>query len=423
MTVLWDRTALNIKKMKKRLLTILTIAVSLGASAQVVSDSTELGAGYANQSYYSLENGEVANVDNNNWDLAFDLSGFGATIRLNRRIDLMWVYPGDTSNWSSVDTAGHMTWDSHINGYDSWSEGAFNADADSGNPVDLGWGIYNTLTHFTEGDRIFVVELSDGSYRKLWIQLLASGVYTFKYDMLDNSDEQNVSITKADYSGKNFVYYSMENDQLEDREPASADWDIVFSNYALELAPNYISAVTGVLQNIDCYVQEVNDLPADEAVYSDASLESTASKIGYDWKTFNFGSFSYDIKDSLSYFVQTLSGDVWQIVFTGFNGSSDGKTYFTKELIGAASFEEEELKSMVVYPNPAINEVNIFNMENVETLELFNLNGQRVYYSDNLDQSNLLRIDLSSFENGYYLINARTIEGNIITQKLVIASK
>lgn len=408
--------------MKKNILTVLSWALGLSASAQV-SDSTELGAGYASQSYYSLENGEVANVDNNNWDLAFDLSGFGSTIRLNRRVNVMYVYPGDTANWMTVDTAGHTSWDSYVNGFESWSEGAFNADADLGNPSDLGWGIYNTLSHFTEGDRIFVVELSDGSYRKLWIELLASGVYTFKYDYLDNSDEQNITLTKSDYSDKNFIYYSLENDVVVDREPINTDWDLVFTNYALELAPNYISTVTGVLQNKECYVQEVNDVPANEAAYYDGDLEFNISTVGYDWKTFNFGNFSYDIEDSLSYYVQTAEGDVWQLIFTGFNGSSDGKSYFTKELIGAASFEEEELTELVVYPNPAIDELNVFNMENISQLSLYNMNGQQVFTTANESNTNLLQIDLSNFDQGVYLIHAVTNTQSIISQKVVITNK
>jgi len=405
--------------MKTKIYTIGLVLATISASAQV-SDSTELGAGYANQSYYSLENGEVANVDNNNWDLAFDLSSFGSSIRLNRRIDEMYVYPGSTADWSSVDTAGHESWNSYLNGFESWSEGAFNAAADPGDPTDLGWGLYNTLTHQTDGNRIFVVALSDGTYRKLFVESLAGGVYTFKYDLLDNSDEQNVTITKGDYAGKNFVYFSLENDMIIDREPATADWDLVFTNYALELAPNYISTVTGVLQNIDCYVQEVNDLPANEAVYYDGDAEPYIYTIGYDWKSFNFGTFSYDIVDSLSYFVQTAQGDVWQIVFTGFNGSSDGKSYFTKELIGAASFQENEITELVIYPNPANEYINVFNMENVQEMSLYNMNGQEVYSTMNTDADNMLQIDVHDFENGVYVLQGITNSNQMLTQKLII---
>lgn len=364
--------------MKKIIFTLCVSAITFAASAQI-NDSTELGPGYANQSYYSMANGEVANVDNNNWDLAFDLSGFGAAIRLNRRIDVMYVYPNDTSNWASLDTAGHQNWDSYLNGYEDWSQGALNADADLADPADLGWGMYNSLTHFTEGDRIFVIELSDGSYRKVWIQLLAGGEYKFKFDYLDNSNEQSVTITKSDYAGKNFVYYSLENEMIIDREPLSTDWDIVFTNYALELAPNYISTVTGVLHNVDCYVQEVNTVPANQAVYNEGAVEANISTIGYNWKTYDFGSGGYLIEDSLSYFVQTATGDVWQLVFTGFNGSSDGKSYFTKELIGAASFDENQIIELVTYPNPAVNELNIFNLENIAELSVYSLSGQEVF--------------------------------------------
>lgn len=405
--------------MKKIIFTLCVSAVTFAASGQI-NDSTELGPGYANQSYYSMANGEVANVDNNNWDLAFDLSGFGAAIRLNRRIDVMYVYPNDTSNWASLDTAGHQNWDSYLNGYEDWSQGALNADADLADPADLGWGMYNSLTHFTEGDRIFVIELSDGSYRKVWIQLLAGGEYTFKFDYLDNSNEQTVTITKSDYAGKNFVYYSLENEMIIDREPLSADWDIVFTNYALELAPSYISTVTGVLHNVDCYVQEINTVPANQAVYNEGAVEANISTIGYNWKTYDFGSGGYLIEDSLSYFVQTATGDVWQLVFTGFNGSSDGKSYFTKELIGAASFDENQITELVTYPNPAVNELNIFNLENISELSVYSLNGQEVFRFDNDENQNLLQLDVSDFPSGLYVLKAQSTTGGVVSQKIVI---
>src|SRR5687767_5983376 len=111
-------------------LLIFSLSVSLVASSQEL-DSVILGPGYSNESYYSFENGEVANVSNLNWDLAFDLSAYGATIRMNRKTDVLFLYPGTASDWATVDTAGHTGWDQYIDGYESWSQGALNAPATS----------------------------------------------------------------------------------------------------------------------------------------------------------------------------------------------------------------------------------------------------------------------------------------------------
>jgi len=47
-----------------------------------IFDVVSIGPGYTNQSFYSLANGEISNELNTNWDLAFQISGFQATIRI-----------------------------------------------------------------------------------------------------------------------------------------------------------------------------------------------------------------------------------------------------------------------------------------------------------------------------------------------------
>ena len=101
------------------------------------SDSVFLSASYSNQSYYNFNSGEIANVDNNNWDLAFSAAGGGASIRINGQSGVvLYNYPnGDTSAWTSLDTNGINNWNSVYNSDNSWGNGAFNIHASSSNPV------------------------------------------------------------------------------------------------------------------------------------------------------------------------------------------------------------------------------------------------------------------------------------------------
>ena len=71
---------INLNKIKnmKRLL-LCSIGFTTLAFGQT-TDMVSLDAGYTNESYYSFANGEVANVDNYDWDLAFELSAWGAGI-------------------------------------------------------------------------------------------------------------------------------------------------------------------------------------------------------------------------------------------------------------------------------------------------------------------------------------------------------
>ena len=52
------------------------------------------------------------------------------------------------------------------------------------------------------------------------------------------------------------------------------------------------------------------------------------STIGYDWKSFNLGTFQYDILDSLSYFVAAKNDTAYQLQFLEFPGGSTGNIKF-----------------------------------------------------------------------------------------------
>ena len=54
---------------KKLYSLVLTMIFTYSIYAQ--TQSISLQPSYTNQSFYSMENGEVANVDNADWDLAF----------------------------------------------------------------------------------------------------------------------------------------------------------------------------------------------------------------------------------------------------------------------------------------------------------------------------------------------------------------
>lgn len=398
------------------------LLTGISANSQT-PDSVILGPGYSNESYYSFENGEVSNVSNSNWDLAFDLSGYGASIRMNRKINVLYLYPGSAADWNTIDTAGHLSWNQYIDGYDSWSQGALNAPANSSDPSDLGWGSYNTITHITEGSRIFVIKLDDDSYRKLFIETLASGIYTFKYANIDGSNLVTETITKADYTGQNFIHYSILNEQIVDREPASDDWDIVFTNYVLELAPGYFSGVTSVLSNSTfraLTVSESNNVPVVESDLNANPYDSQIDLIGYDWKSFNMGTFTYEIEDSLCYFIKDENNNVWKLVFTGFAGSSTGKIYFTKEKVAFASVNENQPVEISVYPVPANDFVNVgCNGTDLVIVQLFSVTGQLVWSESSLNKD-IAQIPLSEIPNGFYIVQMISSDNQTFTQKIQV---
>lgn len=414
--------------MKKFLLSTCCLLTLIQVQAQVITDTVSIGANYANQVWYSLQDDEQGASPKNNWDLAFEIESFGTSIHINSVTGTMlWTYPhGDTSSWNTMDTIGISGWVSQYNSDTSWSVGAFDIGADPGNMYDIGWGIYNSLTHIITGDSLFIIKLASGDYKKLWILNLAGGGFNFKYANLDGSNLQSVFLPKSTYVGKNFGYYSLQSNMALDREPVvSSNWDLLFTQYTGFIPSAY--NVVGVLLNKGVSAVKVGgigDAPTNNN-WQSYTFNTEINEIGYNWKAFTGG--NWVIEDSLLYFVQPDSGVIWKMIFTGFGGSALGDFVFNKEKLSTITSEDSEspVSAVAVYPNPSNGkEISLVlscrhKGQNMQ-VRIFDLSGKIHNTFDLLADEGLqtLPISTAGISPGIYIVSiqcgAQTINHKII---------
>jgi len=401
--------------MKQILLSIGILTGVVGYSQ--VTDTVILGSGYTNQCWYSLENDEQANLVKNDWDIAFETGGFGSSININGAVGTKaWSFPGDTSQFMTLDTTGMVSWVQLHNSDTSWQHGAL---AQNQSGLDLGWGTYSVLTHIVTGDELFVLQLSDGSYQKLWIKSLESGIYTFRHATLDNVMDMTHTLTKSNFSGKNFGYFSLQTHQSVDKEPASADWDLIFGQYETSDIGWYL--VSGVLSNYGTSVAKAYPVN-DPLLYTDHSahlFETEINSIGYNWKYFDFIS-GWTLSDSLVYFVETQSNDIWKLVFTDFSGSSAGQFVFNKEKISSVGFDTPKVQVLNAYPNPAQDQLNItYNSNEPVRILLMDMNGRLIKRWEGNEGLNTKTLQVSDINTGVYNMIIESDNG-ISSQKIMI---
>lgn len=415
--------------MKKLLLTSACILALIASKAQVVIDTVSLGASYTNQKWYSLQNDEQGSAPKNNWDIAFDVSGFGTSIHINSIIGTMlWTYPSaDTSGWATLDTAGINSWTPKYNSDTTWSIGAFDKGAVTSNPNDVGWGIYNSITHVITGDSLFVIKLSSGAYKKLWIKNVAGGGYNFQYADLNGTNLQTQFLLKSTYTGKNFSYFSLQTNTALNREPvASANWDLLFTQYTAFIPTPY--TVAGVLSNKGVKVAQADNVsnPSTYNNWSAHSFITPINEIGYDWKVF---AGTWQLVQDTVYFVQSKAGDIWKLRFTGFGGSGNGNYIFSKEKLSSVGITEingNPSASISLYPNPTNGEnvTLVYNFEKTfskAVYTLYDLSG-RIIQSKNLNSNSGFyshTINTSGLNVGLYIVSV-TIDQKTIQQKLII---
>lgn len=421
--------------MKKQVLSLgIIFMAAIQVNAQtVIVDTVSLGAGYANQKWYSLKNDEQGTQNKDNWDIAFEISGFTGSILGNVQKTNFAVYkaPYKISDYATIDTTGIRNWPMVYNSDTTWSVGAFNYGANPANAMDLGWGVYNTTTHIITGDSTYVLKLSPTSYKKLKLVNLNGGVYSFEYANIDGTGAQVKTITKSNHTGKNFIYFDMTAHATVDREPASANWDLTFVKY-MSYAPS-IYAVTGILSNKGVTVAQANNVmaPATYTAYTSQTFTTTMNAIGHDWKAINMTTFQWDIPADTVYFVKAKDGDIWKLRFKSFGGSSGataGNTVFSKENLTSASVGIADEKgnaaaSVIVFPNPASSAANLlFSSENESTVSvtITDLTGkvvarEMITVAAGLNQHAL---NISDLQTGVYFIYLNGGSYSV-TQKLI----
>jgi hypothetical protein len=399
-------------------LTAATLAFSVGTiNAQPVNDVVSTGANYANQVWYSMENGEVDSEPLDNWDLAFEIAGFTAGIRANTQKGLnVYQTPHGIEDWTELESLD-PSWPRLYNDPTSWSRGAFNLFSVS--DFDLGWGTYNPITHFVTGDSLYVIELSDGTPKKLRIDALAGGIYVFTYANLDGSDEVQVELHKDDFPGKNFGYFSFETGEVLDREPPTEDWDITFTRYTVDFDGTPYG-VSGVLHNKGVVSAQVDGVPVNEAAPWEVGFTDEINQVGHDWKNFDF-STGWTLAEDRSYFIQALNGNVYQLVFTGFGGQATGDYEFTVETFSTLQTDESKATAFKLFPNP-VRQGSPFVLEGEfklnSRIEVFTIDG-RMVHEEVVQSLNRSELGTTHFSSGAYLIRL-VEEDRVSTQKLII---
>ena len=410
---------------KINFLSVFCIILSFSLYSQ--NQSISLQPSYTNQSFYSLENGEISNLNNSDWDLAFSTANMSSSIRINAGMGTeLYSYPlGDTTDWNNFNSSNLSNWLPIYNSDTNWFIGAF--DKHSTSMFDMGWGMYSMITHYVTGDSLYAIKTVGGDWKKLWIQKLANGEYTFKYANLDGSNEINASVLKANYSDKNFVYYSLDQNSVLDREPNSVDWDITFTKYITPVQ-GMPYGVTGVLSNDGVHVAQADNIPDPNSYndYSQHPMMTEINSIGYDWKSFDMSTFSYSVEPYRCYFVKDLQDKIWRIIFTSFEGSSTGNIEFnTLEMTSSTSISElqSDISTFEIYPNPITdnNLTVVFDISSdISELNIFDITGKNIYNEIfNLKGFQAKSISIPNLNNGIYVVTLSS-KGSIFQKKLVV---
>ena len=375
-----------------------------------------MGPSYQYDIYYSFENDITAYPERTNWDLAFSTNLYDGNIRINSAAPVsLYEVAQNAKYWSQVNSFPSDAIQLRNSNKD-WNIGAFISNA-SGD-LNFGWGNLNSDDGYIEGNKIYIIDFPGGQ-KKIRINNFYMGAFNFTIANLDGSDEETIIIDASLYPNKKFIYFSITNNQIIDREPEKDNWDLLFTKYEGDLNDDENNPlfyyVTGVLSNNNLTYQfegPINQNP--EINLSNFNYDINA--IGYDWKEY---SGSFIMVPNRSYFI--FSQDemtLYKIVFESFSGQSSGNLSFVLEELDYSSVhvsEDENIK-LNIFPNP--NNGNFYvELSGVDFFaSVFDLNGKNIISKECSDFCNF---DLNNIPKGIYLLKLNSENINVI-KKIII---
>lgn len=420
--------------MIRTLLVLLIVCFFANSYAQITAnDSVSLNPGTTEMVYYNLSTGHKTSTSNTDWHLAITVRATqfpasplgGTTMRINEAngVNVYYVPNASAATFNAVDTTGYAGWSKLHDSDTAMDEGALNSNRNHANFFDFGWGVYSQSSHNVVGDSVYLISLPGGGVKKLLVEsLVYDTAFIITYTNIDNSNPQTLHIRKADYPGKNFVYLNMINNQVMDKEPANNTWDLQFLKYAaMDVLPDSAYPVVGVWSNKSANVARRAGVPEISNDASSVTYSHNLNTIGWNWKYYDFQNNAYQVEDSLAYFIQTLSGEQFKLVFTAYGGSSTGVISFYKESLNATAINELPAAGLSsVYPNPVSDLLQVnFSDAAFRQLEVLDLSG-RVVYQNNTTQLST-QIPVADMPAGVYLLAVKQSGTTPAISKFIVA--
>jgi hypothetical protein len=305
------------------------------------SETINMGANSTRDVYYSLSNSDVNSIERSDWDVGFSVPLQTATILINEGAGVELYAVGDTSEWELVDETSYLNIDQRLNNKTNWSEGAFNINA-SGFP-NYGWGTYHASgDHNVVGDSIYVLKLSNGSFKKFMVKakLGANSANILHWADLDGNNEVTDTFSTTPYfDKKHFIHYSLVNKKVVEAEPDMSEWDLLFTYY-MDIIPTGPSSFMyypfmGVLTKPDVKAVKLTGIDPEKLTLSDIpeAFSTSANIIGHDWKISDPVTHEISLADSTGYLIQTIEGKTYAMYFTEYAGKTTGTTSFKVKVI------------------------------------------------------------------------------------------
>ena len=278
-------------------------------SGELQLGQVEMGANYHNQVFFSLTNEQISSQnEETNWDIAFGCHEQSNFLFLNSSL-VSSAHNTMTTTFETVTS---------LSGNEIWKYDAPNGNTDS-----------LALSKFDSG---FVYIINRGQsvqqggiqlgYKKIKVELV-DNKYHIRHAELDGTLDTTLIIEKDTL--KNVIAFSFNTNQTVNIFPNKSDYDLIFTAYThvfWDFSPPLPYRVSGVLLNkneTSVFVDTLHDFyDIDHNTFQQSNFSYNLDEIGYDWKTYDFNSSTFTVRDNINYIIRSQTGQYYKLRFLDF---------------------------------------------------------------------------------------------------------
>jgi hypothetical protein len=289
----------------------------------LVESTVELGGDYGNQLFFDLRGRQVVSQNaKTDWDLGFEASAMGWRVRLNSARGGALAHTG-VADWSLVSSITGLDWQ---------------YDASSGHPDSTAMGDYRAQSEVVVIDRGYDSQGNHTGYFKMQVLAVDSIQYTVRFALLNGGQAHTLSLPKQ--QDLLWLAYSFDQANRVEIAPPSSDWDLLFSQYTHVFhEPLLPYLVTGVLLNPSrvsvARLENVDFDAIDRSFSENLAFQTQEDAIGYDWKSYDFGTGQYEVDPALCFVIKDAEGRLFKLKFVDFYsdlGEKGAPTFLWQEL-------------------------------------------------------------------------------------------
>ena len=285
-------------------------------AGDIITKQINMGSSYSQQIFYNLSDNIVISENRKtDWDIAFENSSNGWNIIINSST-FSQLAELSNNNFNNLISVNNLNW---------------KQDDPLGINNGTAFGDYRNKNVIYILDRGYHLNGNSRGYKKIMIDSINNSSYYIKYANLDNTSMQNLEIKKHD--NYNFQYISLDSNKTINIEPEKESWDLLFTQYTHHFpnnqeTPAYL--VTGVLinylNNIMVAKDTINTFENIKLnMIEQYKLTNMQNEIGYDWKTYNFTSQSYNVNSNITYIISDIAGRYFKLHFIDFYNDNGEK--------------------------------------------------------------------------------------------------